>query len=187
MSWSRISELLDLARGLVDQRHRFVGSVVYIPQFTKSISNKTLRLIADGFVFSTIVSAGSGQPVTGTISGNPAGAIAGGPTGGTVNNSGTALGGRLPALPRNFYKAPRTKSVDLRIGREFKFNERMRFSLIGEAFNLFNFTNVYTVNTQEFSLSGSTLTYAPTFLGVASTNNNLGGARQIQVSARFSF
>ena len=40
--------------------------------------------------------------------------------------------------------------VDLRIGREFKFNERMRFSLIGEAFNLFNFTNVYTVNTQEF-------------------------------------
>ena len=55
---------LEYALSDLDQRHRFVGSVVYIPQFTKLISNKTLRLIADGFVFSTIVSAGSGQPVT---------------------------------------------------------------------------------------------------------------------------
>jgi hypothetical protein len=189
---------LEYALSDLNQEHRFTASVVWIPPFAKNISNKATRLILDGFVFSTIVSAGSGQPVTGTISGNPAGAIAGGPTGGTVNNSGTALGGRYPAVPRNFYTSPSTKDVDFRIARDFKFTERFRLSLVGEAFNLFNFTNVYTVNTQQFSLSNpgsgacsghtnACLIPTPTFLSPASTNNNLGGARQLQISGRITF
>ena len=117
---------LEYALSDLDQRQRFVASLVCIPQFTRNISNKPLRLIADGFVMSTIVTVATGQPVTGSISGNVAGAIAGGPTGGAVNNSGTALGGRPPGIPRNSYTGPGLGNVDFRISREFKFTERSK-------------------------------------------------------------
>jgi hypothetical protein len=189
---------LEYALSDLDQRNRFTGSVVWAPTYAKKIPNKALRLIAQDFVFAAIVSAGNGQPVTGTISGNPAGAIAGGPTGGAVNNSGTATGGRNPAIARNSYVSPGTKDVDFRIGRDFRFNERVRLSLVGEAFNLFNFTNVYNVNTQQYSYSGpgtgvcaghtnGCLVPATTFLTPTATNNNLNGARQLQITGRFTF
>ena len=111
---------LEYGRSDLDQRHRFVGNVVWIPQFTRKISNPTLRYLLDGYALSSIVTIAAGQPVTGTISGNPAGAIAGGPTGGAVNNSGTATGGRSPGLPRNLYTGPGMGDVDLRISREFR-------------------------------------------------------------------
>jgi hypothetical protein len=141
---------------------------------------------------------GSGQPVTGTISGNPAGAIAGGPSGGVVNNSGTALGGRSPGIDRNAYRLPGTWTADFRIGREFKFTERLKLSLVGEAFNLFNKTNIYTVNTQQYTYTAAgtgacaghtnnCLVAVPTFLTPSATNNNLFGARQLQLSGRINF
>jgi hypothetical protein len=156
------------------------------------------KYIADGWVLSSIVTAGTGQPVTGSISGNPAGAIAGGPTGGTVNNSGTALGGRPPFIPRNFFRAPGGWSTDFRIGREFKFTEKVKMSLVGEAFNLFNKTNIYSVNTTQYTYTASgtgacaghannCLVPVTSFLTPSATNNNLSGARQLQISGRISF
>lgn len=65
--------------------------------------------------------------------------------------------------------------------------ERYKLSLVGEAFNLFNHTNVFSVNTTQYSLSGTTLTPQPTFLTPTATNNGLYGARQLQISGRFSF
>jgi hypothetical protein len=189
---------LECATSDLDQHHRFGGNVVFIPQFTKKISNPTARYIADGWVLSSIVSAGTGQPVTGTISGNVTGAIAGGPTGGAVNNSGTATGGRSPGLARNAYRAPGGWTTDFRIGREFKFTEKMKLSFVGEAFNLFNKTNVYAVNAQQYTYTAAgtgactghangCLVSVPSFLTPSATNNNLSGARQLQISGRFSF
>ena len=108
----------------------------------------------DGYALSSIVTVATGQPVTGTISGNAAGAIAGGPTGGAVNNSGTATGGRSPGLPRNLYTGPGLGDVDFRISRDFRFTERVKLSLLGEAFNLFNHTNFFTVNTTQYTYTG---------------------------------
>jgi len=189
---------LEYGRGDLDQRHRFVGNVIFIPQFTKKIANPTLRYILHGYAFSSIVTVASGQPVTGTISGNPAGAIAGGPTGGAVNNSGTATGGRSPGLPRNLYTGPGMGNVDMRVSREFPITERLRFSLLGEAFNIFNHTNVYTVNTQQYTYTGpgvgvcsshsnGCLVPVASFLSPSATNNNLFGARQLQISGRITF
>jgi hypothetical protein len=189
---------LEYARSDLDQRQRFTGVVVWIPPYAKALQNRAARLLLDGYALSTIVVMASGQPVTGTISGNPAGAIAGGPTGGTVNNSGTALGGRPPELPRNFYTGPGSVNVDLRLGREFKVTERLRVSLVGEAFNVFNFSNVYAVSTQQFTYTGpgagvctghtnGCLVPTPTFFAPTATNNNLVGARQLQLSGRISF
>jgi hypothetical protein len=189
---------LEYGRGDLDQRHRFVGNVVWIPQFTKKISSPVARYLLDGYAFSSIVTIAAGQPVTGTISGNPAGAIAGGPTGGAVNNSGTATGGRSPGLPRNLYTGPGMGDVDMRLSREFKFTERVKFSALLEAFNVFNHTNVFSVNTQQYTYTGpgvgvcaghtnGCLVPVTSFLTPSATNNNLFGARQLQISGRLTF
>ena len=189
---------LEYGRSDLDQRQRFVGNVVWIPQFTRKISNAAARYLLDGYAFSSIVTIAAGQPVTGTISGNPAGAIAGGPTGGAVNNSGTATGGRSPGLPRNLYTGPGMGDVDMRVSREFRFTERVKLSLLGEAFNIFNHTNVFTVNTQQYTYTGpgvgacsghtnGCLIPVTSFLTPSATNNNLFGARQLQISGRLTF
>lgn len=189
---------LEYGRSDLDQRHRVVGNVVWIPQFTKRISSPGLRFLLHGYAFSSIVTVATGQPVTGTISGNVSGAVAGGPTGGAVNNSGTATGGRSPGLPRNLYTGPGMGDVDLRISREFGITERLRLSLLGEAFNLINHTNVFTVNTQQYTYtaagsglcgghSNGCLVPVASFLTPSATNNNLFGARQLQISGRITF
>jgi hypothetical protein len=123
-------------------------------------------------------------------------------TGGTNNNSGTALSGaRVYDEPRNSFRLPTVKDVDLRISRTFPLGERFKFSILGEAFNLFNFTNIYSVNLTEYNYAAagtgacnghtnncvaqnisSTGFQTPT-----ATSNNLSGARQLQIAARINF
>ena len=151
------------------------------------------------FVCSSIVTVANGQPVTGTINGNPTGAPAGGLTGGVVNNSGTALSAsRFPGQDRNAFTGPGLANVDFRIGREFMIHERMRLSFIGEAFNVFNFTNFFAVNSTEFNFSAAgagvcaghtngCVALNPAFLTPTASNNGLYGARQLQISGRLTF
>ena len=189
---------LEYALSDLDQRQRFVGSVVWAPSYAKKLSNKAARLILDGFNFASIVAISTGQPVTGILSGFPSGAPDGGLTGGLVNNSGTGTGGRAPNVPRNSFTGPGLANVDFRIGRQFAFHERFKLSLVGEAFNLFNFTNFYTVNNTayNFSAAGSgacsghtngCLVANPAFFAPLTSNNNLSGARQLQISGRIVF
>ena len=156
------------------------------------------RLILDGFNFSTIVVVATGQPVTGILSGFPSGAPDGGLTGGLVNNSGTGTGGRAPNVPRNSFTGPGGANVDFRIGRQFAFHERFKLSLVGEAFNLFNFTNFYSVNNTSYNYSAAgsgactghtngCLVANPQFFVPLTSNNNLSGARQLQISGRITF
>jgi len=189
---------LEYGRSDLDQRSRFVGSVVWAPEYAKHLSNKGARFLLDGWNFSTIISAGTGLPVTGGINGFiSAGQPDGGLTGGLVNNSGTGFGGRVPG-PRNSFTGPGNQNVDFRIGRQFSFLERYKFSIVGEAFNLFNFTNIYTVNSTQYNFSGAgsgacaghtnaCLVANPSFFAPLTSNNNLSGARQLQISARFAF
>ncbi|HLJ46891.1 MAG TPA: TonB-dependent receptor [Bryobacteraceae bacterium] len=188
---------LEYARSDLDQRHRFVGNVVWAPPYAKKLSNTAMRLLLDGWNFSTIVVASTGQAVTGVINGFPSGGPDGGLTGGLVNNSGTGTGGRAPGV-RNSFTGPGYKDVDFRIGRQFAIAERYRLSFVGEAFNLFNFTNIYTVNNTEYNYSAAgsgvcaghtngCLVANPAFFAPLTSNNNLSGARQLQISARFTF
>jgi hypothetical protein len=88
--------------------------------------------------------------------------------------------------------------VDLRISREFAFTERVKLSLLGEAFNIANHTNVFAVNTQQYTYTGpgagvcgghanGCMVPVPSFLTPSATNNNLFGARQLQISGRITF
>jgi hypothetical protein len=188
---------LEYARSDLDQRNRFSTTVVWTPDWGKNFSNAAAKFVVSGWTFSTIVLAADGQPFSGQINGAnpPAGGILGGLTGGTNNNSGTALSGaRVYDEPRNSFTQPGIKNVDLRIGRTFKLNERFKFSILGEAFNLFNFTNIYSVNFTEYNYTAAgsgvcaghvnncvAQNFTPTgFDAPTATNNNLSGARQLQ-------
>jgi hypothetical protein len=190
---------LEYALSDLDQRHRFVGNVVWIPTYFKKLPTRAARFALDGFVFSSIVTAATGQPITPGINGFPSGGPAGGLTGGTVNNSGTALSSsRFPGQVRNAYTGPGFWDVDFRIGRDFAIREKMKLSIIGEAFNLFNHTNIFGVNSTEFNYtaagsgacaghSNGCLVPNPTFFAPTVTNTGLYGARQLQISGRFTF
>ena len=196
---------LEYARSDLDQRNRTVGNVVWIPQFTRKITNRSARLILDGFSFSSIVTVADGQALTGTINGNPSaqgsipGPLAGGLTGGAVNNSGTALSSaRFPGQVRNAFTGPGLADIDFRIGRQFAIGEKFRLSLLGEAFNLFNFTNFFAVNATEYNYSAAgsgacsghtngCVVFNPAFLTPTASNNGLYGARQLQISGRITF
>ncbi len=195
---------LEYSRSDLDQRNRFTGTVVWTPDWGKNISNHAVKFVANGWTFSTIVFAASGQPYSGQINGAnpPPGGVLGGLTGGTNNNSGTPLSGaRVYDEPRNSFTLPSTKDIDFRIGRTFSFTERLKFSILGEAFNLFNFTNIYSVNFTEYNFAAAgtgvcaghtnacvSQNFTPTGFGApTSTNTNLSGARQLQIAARFAF
>jgi hypothetical protein len=185
----------------LDQRQRFVGSIVYNPQFKVSgVANQ----IANGWFLSTIVTASSGQPVFATISGFPSGGVDFGVTGGEVTNTGGSTGGRPPQVGRNVFTAPGLTNVDFRIMRQFTFRERMHLQVLGEAFNVFNHTNVSSVNGTAYNFSavgagactaalatGTNGCIIPNaaFLAPTATSsaNGLYASRQLQMSLKLTF
>ena len=188
----------------LDMRHRFVTSAVWMPPFHR-IANQPTRLLLDGFNFSTIVTMESGQPLTQLINGFASGGPDGGLTGGLVTNTGALIGGRAPFIPRNTYRLPNLYNVDFRVSREFKITERLRLALTGEAFNLFNHTNVTNIGPN--STNGGALAYNftkagtglctghtnaciapnPQFPTVTQTTTAILGPRQLQISGRITF
>jgi outer membrane receptor protein involved in Fe transport len=188
----------------LDQRQRFVASLVYTPQYFHKLSNKAARLVFDGFSYSGVVTIASGQPIDAQISGFPSGGVDYGVTGGEITNTGGSTGGRPPQIGRNVYIGPSLHNVDFRIMREFAVHERIRLQFLGEAFNIFNHTNISGVNSTAFNyvaLGGSGCTTAlaagsngcivpnPTFMlpTSSSSSNGLYTARQLQFSAKLVF
>lgn len=145
-------------RSDLDQRGRFVGSLVYQPTYFQNLSNKAAKLAADGWMLSGIFTDATGFPVTGQMTGytqasyKAAGALEGGLTGGVMSSSsGLASAGRAPQIQRNSYAGPGLKNVDLRATKDFPIRETVHFQVFAEAFNLFNHTNVQSVTTTAFS------------------------------------
>jgi hypothetical protein len=185
---------LEYALSDLDQRDRFVANAVWQPAL-HNLSSRPARAILDGWTMSTIVTMSTGQPVTPYITGAPS-PLDGGVTGG-VSYAGPTQG-RAGWLPRNAFTAPGFHNIDFRLGRQFAFSERLKLSLIGEAFNLFNHTNVSSVNTTAFSYlapgsgacaghTNACFSPSSTFLTTTATSNLIWGPRQLQISARLTF
>ncbi|HEY0405393.1 MAG TPA: TonB-dependent receptor [Pyrinomonadaceae bacterium] len=175
-----------------DRRHKFVASVVYNTNFASLKDNRVGRAIFNGWTLAPIVNAFSGQRYNGTVSGtiNPTsfGFASTATPGGGVNGSGGAT--RFALVPRNFFKQPKIWYVDMRLSRRFSITERTKLELLAEAFNLFNRTQVTTVNTLLYTISGSNLTFnsGPAGFGsVTGADSTLFRERQIQFAARFEF
>lgn len=188
----------------LDQRHRFVGSVVYTPRIFANDANKFVRLVFDGWGLSSVMTFASGQPVFAQISGFPSGGVDYGVTGGEVTNTGGSTGGRPPQFGRNVFIGHPLYDVDFRLARQFVITERLRLQFLGEAFNLFNHTNISAVNGTAFNFTNvgsgactkalatgtnGCLVPNPAFLAptAASSVNGLYTARQLQFSAKLTF
>ena len=79
-------------------------------------------------------------------------------------------------------------SLDFRLTKDIRLGERMRLSLIGEAFNVFNFTNVRGFSKNSYS--GRSIAIGPDFFTAQSVAGGFfgaGGARAFQFAARFEF
>ncbi len=176
----------DYGRSDTDLRHRFVFSPVYELGKISWSDNSVARAIFSDYTFSTIVQFQSGTPYSALVSGDP-------------NNDGNRSNDRLPGTVRNQYTTPSIYQFDARITRNIPFSESMRVRLILEAFNVFNRSNVATVNSTFFNYSGGaagTLT-TPSFISAFGTPRTFGSPasgtttfatpRQLQLAIKFDF
>jgi hypothetical protein len=150
------------------------------------------------------VTSATGQPVFATISGFPSGGVDYGVNGGEVTNTGGSTGGRPPQVGRNVFIGPGLNNVDFRIMRQFTIRERFHLQALGEAFNVFNHTNISSVNGTAFNFSavGSGACTAALATGTngciipnaaflaptgSTSTNGLYGSRQLQMSLKLTF
>jgi carboxypeptidase family protein len=171
-----------------DRRQKLVVSAVYNTDFGLD-DNGVARAILNGWTLAPIINAFSGQRFTGNISGtiNPQsfGFASSATPGGGANGSGGAT--RFALVPRNFFKQPNIWYFDMRVSRRFRITEGTKLELLAEGFNVFNRTQVTTVNGTLYNLSGSTLTFNPTFGITTGADSTLFRERQVQLAARFEF
>ena len=165
----------DWGRSDLDIRHRFVFSPVY-EIGTVAKDNAVANAFLSNWAFSGIITLQSGFAYSALISGD-------------ANRDGNSATDRVPGTPRNGFTTPSIYVFDTRATKSFKFGEKYNLSLIAEAFNLFNRSNIATVNTGRYGIASSSATtltnpaistpfgFARTFLG----------ERQIQLAARFRF
>ena len=176
-----------------DRRHKFVASVVYNTNFASLKDNKVGRAIFNGWTIAPVVNMFSGARYTGTLSGGSNVSFANtalfgaSQAGGTVNGSNGSF--RFAYLPPNFFKQPPIKYVDLRLSRRFAITEKAHLEVIAEGFNIFNRTQVTSLNSTIYNVQNNgTLTFEPTFGTIAGTSDGFFfRERQIQLAARFEF
>ncbi|PYS91248.1 MAG: hypothetical protein DMF64_12520, partial [Acidobacteria bacterium] len=106
---------------------------------------------------------------------------------------------RLPGTVRNQFTTPAVYQFDARITRAIPLREQMRVRLILEAFNLFNRSNVATVNNIFFNYSGGAngVLTAPSFVTAFGTPRSFQSPasgtttfvipRQLQLAIKFDF
>ena len=182
-----------------DRRQKFVASVVYSPN---PFADGAMKHIFNGWTFAPILNAFSGARFTGNIGGSisptsfgfsgsgctpntfPTAAGCSTPGGG-ANGSGGA--NRFSLVPRNFFKQPNIWYVDARLSRRFNITEGTNLEFLVEGFNVFNRTQVTTVQTTMYNLSGNTLTFNNPFGTTTGADSTLFRERQVQFAVRFEF
>ncbi len=178
---------LEYGRSNFDIRDRFNFAGVWSLDYYRG-DNTLLKTLLNGFVISPLVSIASGAPFTPLFAfGNapvPPGfkAVTGGS--GILLDGGT---NRPPFFSPNSFQQPRTSDVDLRLQKGFAIWESWKLTLIGDAFNLFNHNNVTGVDTQMYTISGSSLLFNNHFGVPTASSNTLIAQRRIQVGIKLDW
>jgi hypothetical protein len=188
----------------LDIRRKFIFTMYWEMPFGNWTKNDALKHVVEGWNLSSIWRVQDGRPITAFMDSFPNCAFDGGLTCGLVSNFGSADTGRVPFFARNsLYTTPSLFTTDLRIGRQFKVNDRTSVELLWEAFNLFNRTNVFGVDNDAFNFTSAPDPTCPiptgavnfqgcvtprnTFRGIQATSSDLYGARQMQFGAKIRF
>jgi hypothetical protein len=145
----------------------------------------------NGWELSAITTLASAQPTSATVSSASTGSGAVFPgvqlAYGTLNGSGGWS--RVPFWPVSSLDIDRTYRVDARISRNLPFGERVKGSLMFEAFNAFNTQYNTAVNAQAYSVTGNILKPV-NGLGVGNQSQGFPdgtNARRCQVAVRLVF
>jgi hypothetical protein len=153
----------EFGTSLLDQRHRFVLSGSYRLPF--------------GFTTGGITSAASPRPFAVT-----AGVDTNGDGANTDRPFDLATG---TFLQRNSAKGTATYSTDLFLQKQFSLTERLKLELRGEAFNIFNYSNIYGRNG---SYGRSTIQSASGSIAPPSSfGSALGGIANVEPGREFQF
>jgi hypothetical protein len=176
----------DAGPSTFDVRHKFVASAVYAPTPYKGSANSFYNYLLNGWSIAPIFVYYSGAPYSAIVSGSAL--------------NGTNGDNRFTQLPRNSFRLPSIKNMDLRVSKRLKFTERYNLELLAEGFNIFNRTQVfgqsttlYTPSTNCASVNGITtnnangLCFTPAFGSVTTTDSNKYRERQVQFAVRFQF
>ncbi|HNY39230.1 MAG TPA: TonB-dependent receptor [Bryobacteraceae bacterium] len=171
----------------LDQRHRAVINWLWTPKFTQS-DTAFARYFVNGWELSTITTMASSKPATPTVSVSGSTQF----TGKSMPNSslnGSGGWNRVPFLPVGYLDIDQIFRVDGRLVRSIPVNERVKTSLMFEAFNMFNTMYNTSVSTSMYSVSGGVMTpYSTVGRGTASQGFPDGtNARRMQVALRVTF
>jgi hypothetical protein len=168
-----------------DARHKITATAVWSPS-SLSLDHRLARSIVNGLTLSTVFLATSGEPYSAAVGGSATGGLRAGITGGGLPSLS-----RFPLYSRNAFRLPKIVNVNLRISRRFRITSKATLECFGEAFNLFNRTQVTELNTRMYVIGGtltaSTLTFDPAFQTVSAAGNNLIRERQLQFAVRMEF
>lgn len=180
-----------------DRRHKFVASVVYNTSY-KNKDNKAARALLNGWTIAPVINMFSGARYTPTTNSFSPSGVFGFSQAGGINGANGSL--RFALLPNNYFHQPPIKYVDLRVSRRFTLKENYKIELLAEGFNIFNRTQVTSVNTQMYTVctgTGATGTcpfgtgifasFNPTFGSIAGSDGFFFRERQVQLGVRFEF
>ncbi len=122
-------------RGLSDQdyRHRFVCVGLWTLDYLNKHDNLFVRSVFGYWSLSTVFTAQNGRRWSIQTSGDP-------------NADGNGFTDRVPGIARNTRTLPRQVSADIRVARDIPIYERLKATLMFEAFNVFNHPNFRDVN-----------------------------------------
>lgn len=177
-TWSKTLTTVDSVNNLADypeaqKLDRFLSRQHAGHRFTASFFGdipERVRFV-HGFKLSTIISLESGRPFNVFA-------------GGDFNGDGNPNSDRPGLLPRNSFQGPGFASVDLRVGRDVRFHERVTAEFTVDAFNLFNRINVRDLN---LAYGGFNLAVPPNPTLGFGTPRDVFGARQIQFGVKVKF
>src|SRR5438093_3349926 len=132
----------DYAPGDNDVRHRAVFSGYWDLSYWKS-SHGAARALLDGWSMSWIAALQSGQPYSEQVTND-------------LNNDGNRFNDIVPGS-RNTHRLPTSYNLDMRVSRRIPLGPKARLELIGEAFHVFNHTNITSQRTTLYNFTGGVL------------------------------
>ncbi len=178
--------------GLLDQRHRLVYSLVWMPMPIRT-GSAALKYLANGWQFSAITTLASGRPTgSSTIRVVSAPTLASGSFLSTSTIDGFSGGNsRVPFLPVNNIYTPASYRADVRLTKAIPLaSEKAKLFLNFEVFNLSNSWSPTAMSTQEYTATKGVLQLTPTAYGIGNADGGFPDgtqARRMQISLRLTF
>ncbi len=158
----------DRAPGDNDVRHRLVFSGYWDLGYWRE-STGAAKVLLDGWAFSWIAFVQSGFPYSAAVTND-------------LNRDGNTRNDIVPGT-RNSFRLPTQYNLDARLAKRIPLGKQIRLELIGEAFNVFNRTNINAQRSGFYTFTNNLLVPQTNF----GTDLGAADARIVQLAAKLTF